>query len=171
MLRRAPERISSRINDLRQSIGLARTVRMTRCGSVRIKGAIMSGFNLSKCACVLALLLFTGVAVQAEEEGLFGKQVQIDSSQVVPGSGQTLIAAFVPTGSDSEVCFVNLGDSGFYLGYFAPTTCIRRTFNGTKGLVVILSTTGWAMPIDFSMRVSVLQKGAKFYGQPIPFPL
>jgi hypothetical protein len=131
----------------------------------------MRVFNLSKFVCVLAVLLFCGVAARAEEEGLFAKQVQLDASQVVPGSGQTLIAAFMPTGSDSEVCFVNLGDSGFYLGYFAPTTCIRRTFNGTKGLVVILSTSGWAMPTDFVMRVSVFQKGAKFYGQPIPYPL
>jgi hypothetical protein len=106
--------------------------------------------------------------VEQREEGLFATQIQLDSTEM-PAGNPTLVRAFIPTGSDSEVCFVNLGDSGFYLGTFAPTTCIRRTYLGQKGLVVILSTTGWELPGDFVMRVSVYQKGATSYGQPIPW--
>jgi hypothetical protein len=106
--------------------------------------------------------------VEPTEEGLFATQIQLDSTET-PAGNPTLVRAFIPTGSDSEVCFVNLGDSGFYLGTFAPTTCIRRTYLGQKGLVVILSTTGWELPGDFVMRVSVYQKGATSYGQPIPW--
>jgi hypothetical protein len=127
----------------------------------------MNAFKLTKCVCISALTLFIGIAAHAEEEhGLLATQVQLDASEISPNSAQTVIAAFMPTGSDSEVCFVNLGDSGFYLGYFSPTICIRRTVNGVKGLVVILGTNGWALPPEFVMRVSVYQNGAKYYGPP-----
>jgi hypothetical protein len=126
----------------------------------------MSKFSFKKYTWMPALLMFVTSAAQADE-GLFAKQIQLDYSEVSIDSGYTLVAAFIPTGSDSEVCFVNLGDSGFYLGYFAPTTCIRRTYMGQKGLVVIVSTAGWVLPMDFVMRVSVYHKGATYYGTPV----
>ena len=126
----------------------------------------MRTFNLEKVLYSLVLLLSIGSAAHAGDS-LFAKQIQLDYSEISIDSGYTLVAAFIPTGSDSEVCFVNLGDSGFYLGYFAPTTCIRRTYMGQKGLVVIVSTAGWVLPTDFVMRVSVYQNGAKFYGAPV----
>ena len=126
----------------------------------------MRTFNLEKVLYSLVLLLSIGSAAHADDS-LFAKQIQLDYSEISIDSDYTLVAAFIPTGSDSEVCFVNLGDSGFYLGYFAPTTCIRRTYMGQKGLVVIVSTAGWVLPTDFVMRISVYQKGAKFYGAPV----
>jgi parallel beta-helix repeat protein len=107
--------------------------------------------------------------VEQTEEGLFATQIQLDSAEIPPGN-PNVVSAFIPTGRDSEVCFVSLGDSGFYLGSFAPTTCLGRTYQGQKGLVVILSTIGWELPSDFVMRVSVYHKGAKYYGQPIYWP-
>jgi hypothetical protein len=127
----------------------------------------MTKFSALGVACLAAALAMVGTAVHAED-GLFATQVQIDSSDIVAANAG-MVAAFIPTGSDSEVCFVNLGDSGFYLGPFNPPTCIRRTYAGQKGLVVIISTDGWNLPPNFVIRVSVYQKGARSYGQPVPY--
>ena len=127
----------------------------------------MKASNLAKYVGVSALLLFIGMAARADDEhGLFATQVQLDSSEIVPVNG-AMVAAFIPTGSDSEVCFVNHGDSGFYMGSFEPPICIRRTYAGEKGLVVIVNASGWVLPSNFVMRVSVYQRGAKFYGEPV----
>jgi hypothetical protein len=128
----------------------------------------MTKFSALGAACLAAALAMMGTTAVHAEDGLFATQVQIDSSEIVAANA-ALVAAFIPTGSDSEVCFVNLGDSQFYLGPFDPPTCIRRTYAGQKGLVVILGTNGWNLPPNFVIRVSVYQKGARSYGQPVPY--
>jgi hypothetical protein len=127
----------------------------------------MNKISIVGAACLAALGLAGAAAAQADDS-LFATQIQIDYSEIVPAN-LAMVAAFIPTGSDSEVCFVNYGDSGFYMGSFEPPICIRRTFQGKKGLVVILSADGWNLPTDFIIRVSVYQKGAKYYGQPVPY--
>jgi hypothetical protein len=128
----------------------------------------MTKFSTLGVACLAAALGLAGTTTVRAEDGLFASQVQIDSSEIVAANA-ALVAAFIPTGSDSEVCFVNLGDSGFYLGSFDPPTCIRRTYAGQKGVVVILRANGWNPPPNFVIRVSVYQKGARSYGQPVPY--
>jgi hypothetical protein len=113
-------------------------------------------------SCALAALCLIASGANAED-GLFATQIQLDGSEIFQGGW---LRAFVPTGSDSEVCFVNLGDSGYYGTLIGPPVCIRRTFHGVKGVVVILMPEFAPLPTDFSMRVSLYQKGARYYGVP-----
>jgi hypothetical protein len=128
------------------------------------QGETMRTFNVKKHLYSSALILLIGSAAYAED-GLFATQVQLDHTQISPGGW---LQAFVPTGSDSEVCFVNLGDSGsLYDTLIEPPVCIRRTINGQKGVVIILMP--WSGPLrpDLMVRVSLYQKGARQYGRPV----
>ena len=110
-----------------------------------------------------SMLLLIGSVAYADD-GFLATQVQLDYTQISPGGW---LQAFVATGSDSEVCFVNLGDSGTLYGtLIEPPVCIRRTINGQKGVIVILMPWSAPLPPDLVVRVSLYQKGAKFYGQP-----
>jgi len=124
--------------------------------------------NLIATSAAVPLLLALTAGTAHAEDSLFATQIQLDASEIV-AANPAAVAAFIPTGSDSEVCFVNHGDSGFYSGPYEPPVCIRRTYNGQKGLVVIVSASGWPLPSDFVMRVSVFQKGARYYGAPVPY--
>jgi hypothetical protein len=111
----------------------------------------------------LGAMLLMGSSAYAEG-GLSAVQVQLDYTQISPGGW---LQAFVATGSDSEVCFVNLGDSGTLYGtLIEPPVCIRRTINGQKGVIVILQPWSGPLPSDLTVRVSLYQKGAKYYGPP-----
>src|SRR5579862_591270 len=118
----------------------------------------------------LATTLFMSAIAPAAmaDDQPFGTQVQLDYSQISPGGW---LQAFIPTGSDSEVCFVNLGDSATLYGtLIEPPVCIRRTINGQKGIIVILMPWSGPLPEDLEVRVSVHQQGARYYGRPVYVP-
>src|SRR5271167_1213160 len=102
------------------------------------------------------------------DDGFFATQVQLDYTQINSGGN---LAAFIPTGSDSEVCLVNLGDSGtLYGGQISPPVCIRRTYNGIQGVVVLIMPYVTPLLGNVTVRVTLYQKGAHYYGEPVLYP-
>jgi len=125
----------------------------------------MRAFSFRNFMVASALLALMVGSTAYADDGFFATQVQLDYTQISPGGW---LQAFVATGSDSEVCFVNLGDSGsLYDTLIEPPVCIRRTINGHKGVVVILMPWSGPLRSDLMVRVSLFQKGAKYYGQPV----
>ena len=114
---------------------------------------------------VLATTLLTSAALAEADDGPSATEVTLDYSQISPGGW---LQAFIPTGSSSEVCFVNLGDSGTLYGtLIEPPVCLRRTIDGQQGIVVILMPWSGPLPSNLSVRVSLYQKGARYYGRPV----
>ena len=114
---------------------------------------------------VFAATLLTSAALAEADSGPFATEVTLDYSQIAPSGW---LQAFIPTGSSSEVCFVNLGDSGTLYGtLIEPPVCLRRTIDGEQGVVVILMPWSGPFPSDLSVRVSLYQKGASYYGRPV----
>jgi len=119
---------------------------------------------------VLATTLLTSAALAEADDGPFAMEVTLDYTQIAPVPGGWL-QAFIPTGSSSEVCFVNLGDSGTLYGtLIEPPVCLRRTIDGQQGIVVILMPWSGDFPSNLSVRVSLYQKGARYYGRPVYVP-
>ncbi len=115
-----------------------------------------------------ALPVFAEGLTAHQDDGFFATQVQLDYGQINSGGN---LAAFIPTGSDSEVCLVNLGDSGtLYGGQISPPVCIRRTFNGIKGVVVLIMPYVTPLLANVTVRVTLYQKGAQYYGEPVLYP-
>ena len=113
---------------------------------------------------VLAATLLTSMALAEGDDRQFATEVTLDYTQISPGGW---LQAFIPTGSSSEVCFVNLGDSGTLYGtLIEPPVCIRRTINGRQGVVVILMPWSGPLPDNLSVRIAQYQKGARYYGPP-----
>jgi hypothetical protein len=103
-----------------------------------------------------------------QDDGFFATQVQLDYTEINSGGN---LAAFIPTGSDSAVCLVNLGDSGtLYGGQISPPVCIRRTYNGIQGVVVLIMPYVTPLLGNVMVRVTLYQKGAHYYGEPVPYP-
>jgi hypothetical protein len=103
-----------------------------------------------------------------QDDGFFATEVQLDYSQINSGGN---LAAFIPTGSDSEVCLVNLGDSAtLYGGQISPPVCIRRTYNGIQGVVVLIMPYVTPLLSNVTVRVTLYQKGAHYYGEPVLYP-
>jgi len=114
---------------------------------------------------VFAMTLLTSAALAEADDGPSATEVTLDYSQISPGGW---LQAFIPTGSSSEVCFVNLGDSGTLYGtLIEPPVCLRRTIDGQQGIVVILMPWSGPLPSNLSVRVSLYQKGARYYGRPV----
>jgi hypothetical protein len=117
---------------------------------------------------LFATTLLTSAALAEADDGPFATEVTLDYSQIAPGGW---LQAFIPTGSSSEVCFVNLGDSGTLYGtLIEPPVCLRRTIDGQEGIVVILMPWSGPLPSNLSVRVSLYQKGARYYGRPVYVP-
>ena len=114
---------------------------------------------------VLATTLLTSAALAEADDGPSATEVTLDYSQISPGGW---LQAFIPTGSSSEVCFVNLGDSGTLYGtLIEPPVRLRRTIDGQQGIVVILMPWSGPLPSNLSVRASLYQKGARYYGRPV----
>ena len=91
-------------------------------------------------------------------------QATFDST-VVDVNGQ--INAFVPTGSDSPICLVTLGESNGYSAGPSPAICIPRLFEGQKGVRIIVIPYFVPFRTDLTLTVTVYQKSARRYGQPV----
>jgi hypothetical protein len=114
---------------------------------------------------MFATTLLASAALAEADDGPSATEVTLDYSQISPGGW---LQAFIPTGSGSEVCFVNLGDSGTLYGtLIEPPVCLRRTIDGQQGIVVILMPWSGPLPSNLSVRVSLYQKGARYYGLPV----
>lgn len=118
--------------------------------------------------CMAASAAEPPVPPETHQRDFYGTTVILDYSQIMPSGGAAgWLRAFVPTGSESPLCLVSLGDSGQL--YAGPVTllCIPRTFEGQQGVVVIIIPNNWTLPADLEVRVSVYQQGARHYGQPV----
>ena len=81
--------------------------------------------------------------------------------------GGFTLGAFVPTGSRSHRCLATLSESNFAV---AGTTlyCGARDVDGEPGIFVHVFLPQEA-PRNFFITLTVYQKAAEGYGQPIPF--
>jgi len=118
-------------------------------------------------AVALPLLAFT-LAPMASET-IFGipigaGQVTFDSTEVIPSSN---LDAFVPTGSDSSICLVTLSESNAFFVGPSPAICVPRTFQGQKGVRIIVIPYFATFPSDVTLSVTVYQRGARHYGPPV----
>lgn len=102
------------------------------------------------------------------DDGVFAPQVQLDYSQINSAGN---LAAFIPTGGDSEVCVVTPGDSSpLYGGRISPPGCLRLTLNGTKGVVELIMPYVTPLRANATVRAALYQKGAHYYGEPMLYP-
>jgi hypothetical protein len=128
----------------------------------------LSAALLSMMGLAASTSLFADGTTLHPDDGFFASQVQLDYTQINSGGN---LAAFVPTGSDSEICLVNLGDSAtLYDGQISPPVCVRRTFNGVKGVVVLIMPYVTPLLPNVTVRVTLYQKGAHYYGEPALYP-
>lgn len=123
--------------------------------------------KLSLPALLFLFLAFT-LALMADEDILGipigARRVTIDFNEVnVSG----YVDAFIPTGSDSDVCLVTLGDSNGYSAGPSPAICVTRIFQGQKGVRIIVIPYFAQFPSDLVLNVTVYQRGARRYGQPV----
>ena len=125
--------------------------------------------NLLKKLTVPALLVLAFTLMPMASETIFGipigaGQVTFDSSEVIPVGN---LDAFVPTGSDSGICLVTLSESNAFFVGPSPAICVPRTFQGQKGVRIIVIPYFATFPSDLTLSVTVYQRGARRYGQPV----
>ena len=123
---------------------------------------------LKKLALPVLLVLALTLSPMANEL-IFGVpigagQVTFDSSEVIPAGN---LDAFVPTGSASALCLVTLSESNAFFVGPSPAICVPRTFQGQKGIRIIVIPYFATFPSDVTLSVTVYQQGAHRYGQPV----
>ncbi len=125
--------------------------------------------HLAKKLAVPALLFLAFTFPIRADKDVLGipigaRRVAIDSNEVNPSGN---VDAFIPTGSDSEVCLVTLSDSNIYSAGPSPAICVTRTFQGQKGVRIVVIPYFAQFPNDLVLNVTVYQRGARRYGPPV----
>ena len=125
--------------------------------------------SLLKKLTVPALLVLALTLMPMASELIFGipigaGQVTFDSGEVIPAGN---LDAFVPTGSDSSICLVTLSESNAFFVGPSSAICVPRTFQGQKGVRIIVIPYFATFPSDLTLSVTVYQRGARRYGQPV----
>jgi hypothetical protein len=91
--------------------------------------------------------------------------VELTSAEVDPNA-DSVIRAFVPTGSLSERCLVTPNESASSAVSGTTIYCGARTYQGADGVVISVFLPGSAPP-DVSIDLTVYQDSAQRYGQPV----
>jgi hypothetical protein len=120
---------------------------------------------------VVSVALFLGVRqqtfAQETEGGINTISFNLTSAQL---EGNTVIRAFVPTGSKSHDCLTSLNEIRTD-AYPTQITmfCGEREpsgFGGTPGILISIFFPQ-TPPADLSVQVTLYQKGARHYGTPV----
>ena len=129
------------------------------------------------CAVVVLSLILGSVRQQtfaqtttSESEGLNTVVLNLTAAQLDPLEGNSVVRAFVPTGSKNQNCLTSLGEIRSN-SWPAGTTvfCGERepsAFGGVPGLLVSVFFTQPATS-DLAVSVTLYQKGARKYGTPV----
>jgi len=94
--------------------------------------------------------------------------LNLNSAHLDPAMGNNWIRAFVPTGSLSSNCLATLGESNAVVPGIVLLCGARApvVFNRTPGVLVTILFPEPPTAPDFSVTVTLYQKGAIKYGAP-----
>jgi hypothetical protein len=93
--------------------------------------------------------------------------VGLNEDNLYPGV-DTILTAFVPTGSGRPQCLVTFNESNAATT-LATVYCGRRTVGGEQG-VIVRAFLESPLPPDGDFQLTVWQAGAEAYGEPVPCP-
>ena len=115
----------------------------------------------------LLFLAFTLTVATMADEDVLGipigaRRVTLDFNEV---SATGNIDAFIPTGSDSDVCLATFGESNGYGAGPSPAICVPRIFQGQKGVLLVVIPYFAQFQSDLTLSLTVYQRGARRYGQ------
>jgi len=116
-------------------------------------------------------LLFLAIALTPVAAGQTIVGIPIGAAEVtfdfsdVNASGN--LDAFVRTDSASNICLVTLGESNAFFVGPSPAICVPRTFQGQKGVRIIVIPYFASFPSDLTLSVTVYQRDSRRYGTPV----